>query len=716
MREGRVARRGGHFMPNRIFFAALQKVSSKDFPVAELIQTATDLGACEQPGLARQLYRMWLHHHGEHPQAYIVRFNCAALESQLGDQSAAAALLSAAIAQNRDFLPAYINLGSALERLGAPDKAVEQWHAVANKPLPVTGNAVTFAVTALKQIARVLSEHQRAEAAEEAVKLCLDIDPHQEDLVEQWAALRLTQCKWPTVIDLERSDRKALVRAVHPLSLCAYTDDPLFQLGSADRYARRLVGEGPELLECDRRHAAIDLSSRRLKVGYVSSDLRDHAIGYLMAELFELHDRSRVEVTAYYCGIPSTSELQGRIKAAVEHWVDIRAMSDDAAARKIASDGIDILVDVNGHTRDARTAVFARRPAPILVNWLGYPGTMGTPYHHYIIADDWIIPEDSELFYSEKVVRLPCYQANDRKRIVASRKPARAEAGLPEDAFVFCCFNGPHKITRFTFERWLEILRRVPDSVLWLLEPAAETKNRLWECAQANGVARERVIFAPKAANPDHLARYPLADLFLDTAPYGAHTTASDALWMGVPVLTLSGRSFASRVCGSLVRSAGLEGLVVERPEDYVARAVWLGRNRQAVETYRAQLRANRDTCVLFDMNVLTARLEALYRAMCADYCADRLPQPNLDNLNAYYQAGTEHDHDAVEMLAAADYRGLYATRLARRHLLRPMRPDGRLWTAADILKVEAKSFETISKRDAEADRTLLRAQAAAAR
>ena len=355
---------------------------------------------------------------------------------------------------------------------------------------------------------------------------------------------------------------------------------------------------------------------------------------------------------------------------------------------------------MNGHTRDARTGVFARRPAPILVNWLGYPGTMGTPYHHYIVADDWIIPAGSEKFYSEKVVRLPCYQPNDRKREVAST-PTRQEAGLPDGVFVYCCFNGAHKISRFTFERWLDVLKRVPDSVLWLLDSSAETKTRLVAYAEKHGVAASRLIFAPKLKNANHLARYPLADLFLDTAPYGAHTTASDALWMGVPVLTLSGRSFASRVCGSLVRAAGLPDLVFSDPLDFVERAVALGRNRKAVQTYKDKLKAGRDRCTLFDTKMLVERLEDLYRGMCNDYRKGNLPRPELGNLENYLEAGIEHDHEAQELLAMADYEGFYKAKLARRHLSRPMKADSRLWSDADIAAAEktpAKKIEAPAK------------------
>ena len=681
-------------MAENTFLTALQKATSGNLPIGELIDAATSLSGAGEATLARQLYKVWINFNREHPQLYVVYFNCSALDGQAGDQAAAIESLNNAIALNPDFMPAYINLGGLLERSGTADRAVELWRSAVHRPLPVTGNAVGYVSTTLKQIARVLSDHQQVENAEAVVQQCLDINPQQSDLIEQYVALRLAQCKWPTIVPSERLDRKSLVKGIHPLSMSVYTDDPLLQLASAHRYVKLSAYEGPQNPDSDRRHAAIDLGGRRLRVGYVSSDLRDHAIGYLMSELFECHRKSDMEVFAYYCGPDSKSALATRIKAAVEHWTDIRSLSDDEAARKIAADGIDILVDVNGHTRDSRTGIFARRPAPVQVNWLGYPGTMGTPYHHYIIADDWIIPQGSEIYYSEKVVRLPCYQPNDRKRVVAAERPARRDAGLPDGAFVFCCFNGTHKIGRFTFERWLEILKRVPDSVLWLLDTSAEAKKRLGEFAEHNGVSRARLVFAPKLHNPLHLARYPLADLFLDTAPYGAHTTASDALWMGVPVLTLSGRSFASRVCGSLVRAAGLTDLVCTRPEDYVERAVALGNNRSEIESYKRRLETGRSTCRLFDTDMLVDRLEDLYRTMCSDHQKGRVPRPDLSNLDSYLEAGIDHDHENQELLAMADYHGLYKAKLARLHLARPMRADERVWTAKDIALVEGDTFK----------------------
>jgi predicted O-linked N-acetylglucosamine transferase (SPINDLY family) len=690
---------------------AFQLPGSEQLPLPELIEAAIRFSGAGQSAQARQVYQDWIDHNRSHPQLYVAYFNYAALAGQMQDQAAAAAALSEAIALNPDFVPAYINLGRIYEECGAIDHAVELWRLAARRTTPVNASAVQYATTALTQIARVLSATQQSEGAEDAIRQCLEINPRQPEIIEQYTAIRLAQCKWPIAASSEYLERKTLLGGINPLSMAAYTDDPLLQLACAYRYVKRSPWDGPHDGQNDRRHAAIDLSARRPRIGYVSSDLRDHAIGYLMAELFELHDKRGVEIFAYYCGPKSNSALTNRIKSAVEHWTDISDLSDDEAAGRIAADGIDILVDVNGHTRDSRTGVFARRPAPLQVNWLGYPGSMGSPYHHYLIADDWIIPPESEIYYSETIVRLPCYQPNDRKRGIAAERPTRGAAGLPENAFVFCCFNGSHKISRFTFERWLEILGRVPDSVLWLLDAPEQTKKRLQGLAEQKGVSPSRLIFAPKLHNANHLARYPLADLFLDSAPYGAHTTASDALWMGVPVLTLSGRSFASRVCGSLVRSAGLTDLVAASPEDYVARAIALANNRSEIEAYKTRLEANRASCQLFDTGMLVSRLENLYRTLCDTHAKGLTPQPDLTNLDAYFEAGIDHDHDSQEVLKIADYHGAYRARLKRFHLARPLQADSRLWRGDDVAGTERDPSQPPAPPDSE-DGTLARLQA----
>jgi len=666
-----------------LFLSTLQEITSLQAGLPDVIGAVNALTAEGQPSLASQLYTVWIAFNAENPLVAAAHFNNSVIQSAAGDVEGSRVSLERALALDPDFFPAYINLGGLLERTGAIDQGVAQWQTMIARLPSVSGISVEYKLTAIKQIGRVLIDNRRSALAEAWLGQALDIRADQRDVLEQFIALRMVQCEWPTIQPLERVDRAILMSGVSPLSMAAYTDDPLLQLACAKRYVEVAVDERPDAPDADRRDAPTDISERRIRVGYVSSDLREHAIGYLMTELFEVHDKTKIEIFAYYCGQDPQGAITDRIKASVEHWVDINAMDDATAARRIAADGIDILVDVNGLTRHARTAVFARRPAPIQVNWFGFPGTMGTPYHHYIIADETIIRPADEIYYSEKVLRLPCYQPNDRKRIVAE-SPTRASVGLPDNAFVFCCFNGTQKFTRFHFDRWLEILRRAPGSVLWLLEAEAGINESLAAYAEANGIERSRLIFAPKIANPYHLARYALADLFLDTTPYGAHTTASDALWLGVPVLTLSGRSFAARVCGSLVRAAGLPEMICETAEAYVDRAVALAANPAEVQALKAKLEGSRATSDLFNIELLVEKLEALYRDMCQAHQDGLRFQPDLANLDVYLAVGVAEDHEAVEFRAIEDYQGVYRAAFARRSRTRPIPPDIRIWSAED--------------------------------
>ena len=675
-------------MPQTTFLAAIQKITAGGMTLEEVLGAAGGLPADE----GRQLYQVWISFNKYHPLLFIALFNCSTLQQQLGDEQGGEASLKAALALKPDFAPACINLGSSLERRGLAKEAVEQWRSGLDTMASVTADSINYKVTLLKQISRLLSDGQALAAAEVTLTQCLELAPEARDVAEQFVAARLSQCKWPMTPENGKFTRRGLVSRLHPLSVCAYTDDPLFQLAASDKYVRTMSPIEDRTTRFDRRSAPIE-TNRKLRVGYVSSDLRHHAVGYLMVNFFEEHDRKDFEVFAYYTGIKADDPIQARIKASVDHWRDIRGITDDEAAAKIADDGIDILVDVNGHTRDARLGVFARRPAPIQVNWLGYPGTMGSSFHHYIVADDWTIPDYAENWYSERVLRLPCYQPNDRKRIIDETVPTRADFGLPDNAFVFCCFNASHKFTRFNFDRWMDVLKQSDNSVLWLLDYTPETNQRLREQAEARGVAGDRLIFAPKLPNPRHLARYPLADLFLDCAPYGAHTTASDALWMGVPVLTWSGRCFASRVCGSLLRSAGLPEMVCETPEAFVARAIHLaGAGRGELELTRARLLANRETCTLFDVAKLSRHLEGLYRQMRDEYASGALPQPRLGNLDSYFEIGVAQDHEVREMGALTDYDGFYHAQLARRHYHQPMDADGRLWRGEEQIELPAAS------------------------
>ncbi len=669
-------------MVAEIYPDALKRAVERTLPVTELIGVSDRLRTGGEMALAMSLYRTWIENNPDNPILHAVYFNYGVVLTAAGELPAARAALAEAIRLKPDFYPPYINIGHVLDRMGMAGDAVLHWQQVANRLGGVTGEAINFKTIALKQIGRVLERGFLDSHAEEALRMGLDVNPEQNDVMQHYVSLRQRQCKWPVVLPFGTLTREKLLGGISALSLAAYTDDPLMQLANGYRYAKHNIGRPKQTFAHTHKDRLNKAKGDRLKIGYLSSDLRGHAIGYLTAELYGLHDRKKVDVYLYYCGIAEEDEIKARIRDHAEHWIDITPMTDEAAAQRIVDDGIDILIDVNGYTNGARAKVLAMRPAPIIVNWLGFPGTMGSPFHNYIIADDFIIPPQSEHYYSEKVMRLPCYQPNDRKRVIAPETPSRADAGLPQDAVVFCCFNGVHKITPFTWSRFMTILKEVPNSVLWLLDSIESTNVRLKEEAAKLGVAPERIIFAPKRRNADHLARYPLADLFLDTAPYGAHTTSSDALWMGVPVLTLAGRCFAARVCGSLVKSAGLEELIVYTPEDFIAKAIALGKDRAARESLRKKLRDNRDTCVLFDTPLLASKLEGLYAQMWKDFAKGKLPRPDLTNLDVYDEIARELDRDDVELMLVPDYEDIYRRKLAEYDDYSPLNADTRLWAS----------------------------------
>jgi predicted O-linked N-acetylglucosamine transferase (SPINDLY family) len=616
-------------------------------------------------------------------------FNLGTLLNHAGRDAEAVAQFAAAVERAPNFLQGQIALGAVLDRTGDRGGAVTRWLHVADQLATVTGDAIHQRVTALKQSGRVLEAAENLPVAEELLRRCLDVDRSQRDAAAHYVSLRQRQCKWPVVETWGHVRPEDLIGAMAPLALAIALDDPLLQLANAHRYYLSDIARNKDGTSLGIGTAgqwplpAAPRDGRPLRVGYLSSDLREHAIGFLTASMFGLHDRARVTPIAYYCGIPKEDGISDRIRAGVEDFVDLNGMTDQQAAQRMVDDKIDILVDINGYTRDARTQVIARRPAPIIVNWLGFPGSMGTPDHHYIIADDFIIPPSHEQFYAERVMRLPCYQPNDRHREIAADIPTRAESGLPEDGVVYCCFNGTQKITEPTFTAWMQILRAVPNSVLWLLSAQPDTEARLRAMAAGCGVAPERLVFAQRLRNPWHLARYKLADLFLDTWPYGAHTTASDAMWLGVPLLTFAGIGFAARVCSSLAHAAGLPEMVCADAADYVARAITLGQDRAALADLRARLAAQRETCTLFDTAGLVRHLETLFDTMWDDYAGGRLPVPALANLPMYLEIGMERAQAGRAETSLDSYLDAYAGERAFRHARSPLPLDQRCARAA---------------------------------
>jgi protein O-GlcNAc transferase len=574
-----------------------------------------DLGLYEE---AAGCYRRVLHAYPK--DADVLGTLCHALQA-LGNQSHEAGRYLQAEACYRELLQyrgndaaLHYNLGNALRELGRPLEAV----ACYEKALRLQPDDADIH----NNLGNVLRELGRLDEAIACYEQALQLNPGLHHARAHLAHQKQHVCDWKTLLEDARelrnwvaSEQQAQISPFAFLSLPGTT--PAEQLQCASNWnANRYLSLSAHAIAQPFAH--VHTSDEKLRIGYLSSDFRLHPLAFLVTELIELHDRSGFEIYAYSCAADDKTPERKRLEHAFDCFVDIRAMSVLDAAKKINDDHIDILVDLTGHTQSSRTAVAALRPAPLQVNWLGFPGTMGEldgkPLFDYLLSDAFITPLAQADHYAEKLMLLPgCYQPNNASRPVADVVLTRTQCGLPEQAFVFCCFNQTFKITPEVFAVWMRLLQAVPDSVLWLLE------SNHWACdnlrceAELASIAPERLIFASRLPIDQHLARHALADLFLDTVPYNAHTTASDALWMGLPLLTCAGDTFSGRVAGSLLQAAELPGLITYTLAEYEARALQLARDPDALDTMQKKLRLQ---LALFDTPRFVAGLETAYRQM----------------------------------------------------------------------------------------------------
>jgi len=542
----------------------------------------------------------------------------------------------------------FVNRGLALQSLNRQREALASFErALALEPRNIQ---------ALYRRGVTLNELGRADEALAAYDQVLALAPgHVEALNNRGYIWWLNKKQWaPAIADLEKSadlapdlpygqgavlhlkmyaadwsdfdQRKAAVidavrrgaRAARPFMFQAVSGDPADLQTCARTYARDLHPQTPS----PPHHPATRRENTKIRIGYLSGEFRDQATAILMAGLYERHDRSRFDVIAVDNGSADASAMTARLKRTFDAWLDIGGLTDEEAAEKIRAAGIDILVNLNGWFGKHRMGVFARRPAPVQVNYLGFPGTLGAPYMDYIIADDVVIPPGEERFYDEKVVRLAgSYQVNDDRGRPIGDIPSRAEAGLPPQGFVFCNFNQAYKLTPDTFALWMRILKQVDGSVMWLLDEVAPFAENIARHAREQDVAPERILFAPHLPPEQHLARLSLAGLFLDGLPYNAHTTASDALWAGVPVLAQIGTAFPGRVAASLLRAAGLPDLVTENAGAFERLAVSLATDLTALAAVKKRLTRN---CPLFDTDFFRHQIEAAYEKMWQTWLAGR--------------------------------------------------------------------------------------------
>jgi predicted O-linked N-acetylglucosamine transferase (SPINDLY family) len=536
--------------------------------------------------------------------------------NELGEHAAALADFDKALSLRANYPDALCNKGKALIALRQFDDALSAFD-----------QALTLRPDLVEDWGgrgNVLVRSRRCDEALVAFDRAFRLRPELEGLAGELVHVRQFLCEWSGLNEQSAAIAR-LIRegkaACDPFSFLSMPSTAADQLACA----RINVAKQPAF---DGLYRGERYVHERIRIAYLSADLHEHATSYLIAGLLEQHDRSAFEVTAVSFGPDQDSAARRRIRDAVGHFADVRSRSDQEIAEFIRQHEIDIAIDLKGFTEDARPALLARRPAPIQVNYLGYPGTLGASYIDYIIGDATVIPEDQYAFYDEKIVLLPhSYQPNDNRREISANLPTRADCGLPEFAFVFCCFNNSYKITPEIFDIWMRLLAGVDDSVLWLIEDNAVASSNLRREAVDRGISADRLIFAPRLGVADHLARHRHADLFLDTLPYNAHTTASDALWVGLPVLTCLGSTFAGRVAGSLLKAAGLDSLVTKSLEEYEALAFRLARDRRLLTALRDQLVRNRDICPLFDTTRFARYIEAAYVKMYELHQRGLMPQ-----------------------------------------------------------------------------------------
>jgi predicted O-linked N-acetylglucosamine transferase (SPINDLY family) len=538
--------------------------------------------------------------------AHVVQFNLGATLSVERDLVGSEAAYREAIRLSPGFVQPRVNLGTLLEGQGKIEEALAEWRWVVDHVSPQDPNNKPLVVMALNQMGRVLEINKRLNEASAVLTTSLSLEPEQVDVLHHWISLRQKQCLWPIYISLPKVDPKYMQDATSALSMLSISDDPQEQLAAARRYVKnKLNSDVPKLANSK------GYGHRKIRIGYASGDFCLHPVSLLTVELFELHDREKFEVYGYCWSPEDGSPMRQRVISAMDHFTKIHTMPDVEAAQLIRRDEIDILVDLQGQTAGARANMLAYRPAPVQITYLGLPATTGLPSIDYVIADKFLIPENEALNYSERPIYMPdVYQVSDRKRNVGP-KPDRADCNLPPEGFVFCTFNNNYKYTPELFDAWMNILHRVPGSVLLLLADNQWSEANLKKEAKARQIDPKRLVFGPRLSPENYLARYQVADLFLDSFPFNAGTTANDALWMGLPLLTLTGRSFASRMAGALLTAAKIDSLICYNVQDYEEKAVALANDPAEMARLRAHLQGVRNEGVLFDTGRFVRELEA---------------------------------------------------------------------------------------------------------
>lgn len=537
-----------------------------------------------------------------------LRFVHGAVLQSMGSKDEALRSFDAALEIQPSYSEVLLNSGVMLRSMFRHKEALERF----NKILSIDPNHVG----ALSNCGIILTEFKQSAQAIAMFERLIKIKPDFDYALGLLFYERMHICDW---IDFEALSKqivdgvRAGKRVCKSLAFMSASDVARDHLLAARIFAQHYCPKNSKSFWRGERYR-----HDKIRLAYISPDLREHPVGHLMAGVFELHDKSRFETIAISLGIDDQSRLRARMLKAFDKFIDAREMGSEQVAQMMRDMEVDIAVDLGGYTSDTRTDILACRPAPVQVNYLGYPGTMGTDYIDYILADRHIIPPEHQQFYSEKVVYLPdTYMPTDSSVTISERTPTRAECGLPETGVIFCSFSHDYKISPPVFDVWMRLLKQVPGSVLWLMSRGEVAQGNLRKEAEARGVDSSRLVFAGRVPLvEDHLARYRQADLFLDTHPYNAHTTAADALMAGLPVVTCMGNAFPSRVAGSLLHAIGVPELITHSLDEYESLALRLALSPNELGAMRQRIRGNKTSCSLFDTAGFCRNLEAAYIAM----------------------------------------------------------------------------------------------------
>ena len=552
----------------------------------------------------------------QYPDEPLIHNVLGAANKSLRHYDAAIASLTEAIRLKPDYAEAYSNLGAAFHDIGMYEEAVTHYRKAARYD--------PYFFEAYNNLGNVLMDSNRPKEAVSSYQKALELRPDSAETLSNMLFQLAQICDWNTIESLASRIPALGVSGdkVHPFALLHSEDNPARHRLRSELYVRQKF----------QRHEPSsfirpEVKPSRLRIGYFSADFHNHATMYLMAKLFECHDRSRYVIHAYSYGMGSDDGMRNRLQEAVDEFHDVRSLSDSDIAGLARSHDIDIAVDLKGHTQHARMGIFSYRAAPVQVSYLGYPGTTGASFIDYLVADPLVLPPESKDHYCEEIIFLPhSYQVNDDTRQISGTVPSRKDEGLPEQGLVFCCFNNNFKIGPREFDIWMRLLRQVEDSVLWLLRSNTEAEDNLREQAQIRGIDPDRIVFADRREHSEHLARHQLADLFLDTFNYNAHTTASDALWAGLPVITLAGQGFAARVATSLLGAIDLRELITRSASEYEQLALALALDPARLTSLKSKLARNRLTTPLFDTGLFARHIENAYEQAYQKYFDNTAP------------------------------------------------------------------------------------------